>query len=113
MARLAQLTQEIDRVGLVPAMTAPTVDGDIVDCGNVAIMVDNASGGSINVTVEATATLDGLDVEDLVVPVAAGTVALIGPLPQRTFGQLSGANKGSAFVNYSAQASVTRAIISF
>lgn len=114
MARASQTTQQIVRTGLTPALTAPTADGDIVDCGNVALMVTNGSGSSINVTVQATASLDGLDVADLVVAVAAGATRLIGPLPVRTFGQPSGsADAGRAYVDYSAVASVTRAVVGF
>ena len=46
-----------------------------------------------------------------VVPVAAGTDALIGPLPKNAFGRTSGADKGRAYVDYSSQASVTRAVV--
>ncbi|MDG4790373.1 hypothetical protein O7626_31390 [Micromonospora sp. WMMD1102] len=95
-------------------MTEPTADGDIVDCGQVALYVVNGSGGSINVTVLATAGQDGLDLEDLIVAVPAGDTRLIGPLPRRTFGQASdSADAGRAYVNYSAQTDVDRAVVSF
>lgn len=114
MARVSQTTQQIVRTGLEPNLTQPTVDGDIVDCGNVAVYVVNGSGGSVNVTVAATATQDGLDVVDLVVAVPAGDTRLIGPLPARTFAQPSdSADAGRAYVNYSAQTDVDRAVISF
>ncbi|MEQ4301591.1 hypothetical protein ABNF97_09390 [Plantactinospora sp. B6F1] len=114
MARASQTTQQITRTGLEPVLTEPTVDGDIVDCGNVALMVVNGSAGSINVTVTATASQDGLDLEDLVVAVPAGDTMLIGPLPKRTFGQASdSADAGRAYVDYSAQTDVDRAVISF
>ncbi|MEO3930767.1 hypothetical protein ABGB07_44025 [Micromonosporaceae bacterium B7E4] len=115
MARVSQTTQQIVLTGLEPELTEPTADGDIVDCGQVALMVVNGSVSSINVTVAATAEQDGLDLEDLIVAVPAGDTRLIGPLPKRTFGQPSseGAAAGRAYVNYSAQASVDRAVISF
>jgi hypothetical protein len=110
--RVNVTTQQITRAGLVPAMTAPTVDGDVVDCGPVALYVNNASGGVCTVTVQSPVTVDGLDVSELSVAVAAGTVRLIGPLPARTFGQPAGAaDAGRAYVNYSVQASVTRAVV--
>lgn len=112
MARTSVTTQQVTRSGLVPTLTEPTVDGDVIDCGNVALMVDNASGSPVTVTVQATASQDGLDVADLVVSVEAGTTALIGPLPARTFGRPVGsADAGRAYVDYSAQADVTRAVI--
>jgi len=114
MARGSQTTQPIVRTGLAPVLTEPTADGDVVDCGNVALYVTNGSVSSINVTVAATASQDGLDVADLVVAVAASATKLIGPLPARTFGQASdSADAGRAYVNYSAQADVDRAVISF
>lgn len=114
MARVSTTTQTIVRTGLNPSLTGPTVDGDIVDCGNVALWVDNGSGGSINVTVQATATQDGLDLADLVVAVPAGAKRLIGPFPARTFAQASDAavGPGRALVDYSAVTTVTRAVIS-
>ncbi|WP_320067868.1 hypothetical protein [Micromonospora sp. RTGN7] len=113
MARVSQATQRIVRAGLSPALTVPTSDGDVVDCGAVALMVDNASVGAVTVTVVSTAAQDGLDVADLAVVVPAGGTRLIGPLPHRTFGQpVSSADAGRAYVNYSTQSGVTRAVIS-
>jgi hypothetical protein len=111
MARASQTTQTATGYKLAPAVTEPTADGDIVDCGQVRLFVTNGSGGSINVTVLATATVEGLAVGNLVVPVAAGQTALIGPLPKNVFGQTSGADKGRAYVNYSAQTDVDRAVV--
>jgi hypothetical protein len=111
MARVSQTTQEPVAYKLAPALTQPTVDGDIVDTGQVRLWVTNGSGGSINVTVTSTATVEGLAVGNLVVAVAAGVTALIGPLPKTVFGQASGADKGRAYVNYSAQTDVTRAVV--
>jgi hypothetical protein len=111
MARVSQTTQTATAYKLAPTLTEPTADGDIVDCGKVHLFVTNGSGGSINVTVLATATVEGLDVADLVVAVAAGQTALIGPLPKTVFGQTGDTDKGRAYVNYSAQTDVDRAVI--
>lgn len=112
MARASQTTQVATDYKLVPALTEPTADGDIVDCGgDVQLWVLNESLSSINVTIQATATVEGLPVGNLVVPVAAGQSALIGPLPKSAFGRLSGADKGRAYVDYSAQADVTRGVV--
>lgn len=111
MARASQTTQVPVGYKLAPTLTQPTADGDIVDTGQVRVWVTNGSGGSISVTVTATATVEGLAVGNLVVPVAAGQTAQIGPLPKNVFGQKDGADKGRAYVNYSAQADVTRAVV--
>lgn len=113
MARTSLTTQPIVQTGLVPTLAEPTVDGDVIDCGRVALYVDNTTGAAVTVTVVSTATLDGLDVADLAVSVPAGAVALIGPLPSRTFGQDSASpDAGRAYVNYSAQTGVNRAVVS-
>jgi hypothetical protein len=111
MARVSVTTQPVVRTGLNPALTGPTVDGDIIDAGRVALWVDNASAGSVSVTVQATASQDGLDLQNLVVAVPAGERRLIGPFPQRTFGRSTGADAGRVYVDYSAVTSVTRAVI--
>lgn len=113
MARISVTTQPITVAGLAPALTAPNVDGDIVDVGRVALYVNNSSGASIDVTIQSPVTVDGLTVEDPVIAVPAGTVKLIGPLPARVFGRPAGdTDAGRAYVNYSSQTSVTRAVVS-
>lgn len=107
MARAFVATQQITRDGLVPTTGEPTVDGDAIDTGETALYLVNASAGVVTVTVAATASQDGLNVEDLVVAVAAGDTALVGPFPKRTFGQPAGAvetgndDEGRAYVDYS------------
>jgi len=113
MARVDVTTQRIVNTGLAPTLTAPTVDGDVIDSGAVAVYVTNGSGGSINVTAQTPATQSGLAVAESVVAVAAGATRLIGPFPKGTFGQLSGADEGQVYIDYSAQASVTRAVVGF
>lgn len=115
MARTSVTTQPVVRAGLNPTLTAPTVDGDIVDCGNVALWVDNAGAAPIGVVVQATVAQDGLNLEDLTVSVPAGAARLIGPLPGRTFAQAQDATVGAgrALVDYpDGVTSVTRAVIS-
>lgn len=114
MPRASQVTQVPVAGTLLPVLTAPAVspNGDVVDAGaHNYLIVDNASGGSITVTVTATATQDGLAVSNLVVPVAAATRRHIGPLHGRTFGQTSGVDAGRVYVDYSAVASVTRGVV--
>jgi hypothetical protein len=117
MARANVTTQQVTRAGLAPALTEPTADGDVVDTGDVALYVTNGGGVAHTVTVLATAAQDGLDVEDLVVSVAAGATVLIGPLPKRTFGQPAGAvasggdDQGRAYVDYATPADWDRAVV--
>src|SRR5687767_741149 len=114
MARGTPATQVIPDAGLVVALTAAAADGDIVDAGNgVFIVVDNASGASINVTFLNPKTYNGLDVADRVVAVAAGARKHI-PIPVM-FKQDADAvtGPGQALVDYSAVASVTRGVARF
>lgn len=111
MARSDVTTQPIVLTGLEPSLTAVTADGDVIDCGSVALWVDNGSESDVDVTVQTTATVDGLDVEDLVVTVTAGEQRLIGPFPVRTFGRTSGDDKGRAYVDYESITTVTRSVV--
>lgn len=113
MARASLTTATATDFKLTVAPTAATADGDIIDVGNVRLFVENGSGAPITVTVQATATASGLEVEDLAVSVAAGAMALIGPLPKSLFAQASDAavGAGRALVDYSSVTSVTRAAV--
>jgi hypothetical protein len=111
MARTSQTTQVAVGYLLDPNLTAANVDGDIVDCGDIHVWVHNGAVAPINVTVQTTATVGGLDVADLVVPVPAGADALIGPLPKTLFGRSDDPDKGRAYVDYSAVTDVTRAVV--
>jgi len=112
--RVSTTTQLATGAGLLPAHTAPTVDGDVVDVGNgYFLSVINGSGGSINVTVQTPGVIDGdLAIADRVVAVAVGTTPKLIPLNSTQYKQLSGsADVGRAYVDYSAVASVTRAVV--
>ncbi|WP_153030667.1 hypothetical protein [Amycolatopsis sp. YIM 10] len=94
-------------------LTAPNVDGDIIDTGRVFLEVVNDSGAPVVVTVVSTQNVEGLPVEDLEVSVPAADRKLFGPFSPSLFGQPIGdPNAGKAFVNYSAVASVTRGVFS-
>lgn len=112
MARVLVAPQSSGPGGAVLAYTAPTVDGDAVPPGCL-LLVRNGSAGPINVTVVTGGKQSGLDISDIgPVAVAAGADAVFGPfLPRETFAQPSGTEVGRVHVNYSVQASVTRAAV--
>lgn len=113
MARVSVATQAIVKTGVVPALTAPTVDGDIIDTGRVFLEVNNGGGASITVTVQTPVQVDGLDLSELIVSVAAGVTKRIGPLSPSTFARpAGGADAGRAYVDYSSVTSVTRGVFS-
>lgn len=111
MARASQTTQEIVRSGLVPSMTTPTADGDVIDSGRVFLFVENVGTASHDVTVQTPLTVEGLDVEQLVVTVAASEQRMIGPLPKHVFGRPSGSNEGRVYVDYATPADWLRAVV--
>lgn len=113
MARVSVATQKIAGTGLVPVMTAPTAEGDIIDAGQVALLVTNGSGAAINVTAQTPATQSGLAVAENIVAVVAGATVLIGPFPAGTYARPAAPDTGRVYVDYSAQTSVTRAVVSF
>jgi hypothetical protein len=114
MARDLPATQKIVATGLTPAYTAPTANGDAIKPGQQAVHVKNASGASINVTVQTPQKVEGLDVAENIVAVPAGGEKMIGPFPTGTYARPSGgADVGMVYIDYSAVASVTRAILSF
>lgn len=113
MARGTPATQLSDaRTGLVVTLTAAPADGDIVTSDATHVIVENGSGGSINVTLVNPKTLYGDDVADRVIAVAAGAMRHI-PLPS-SFRQDLGTEDvgvdvgGKVLVNYSSVTSVTR-----
>lgn len=111
MPRTTPATQAATVVGLNPvAFTAPDALGDTCDPGGI-LLVDNGSGASINVTVQTPGDVEGLAVAENIVAVAAGAMAAI-HLDERTYQRPAGsADAGKVYVDYSAVASVTRAVI--
>lgn len=120
MTRVNVTTQPVPLAGLTPNLTAPTASNDVCDIGRCALLVSNASGASINVTVVVPALVDGdLAVGPRVVAVAAGAVNKMIPLTSPHYRQTAASvdsgqtgDVGRAYVNYSAVASVTRGVVS-
>jgi hypothetical protein len=112
MARLTPARVVPDYNGAVVTPGAPNADGDILTPGDTLVVV-NASGGSINVTVDVTATYETVPVSDIVGAVAAGVTAAFKVPPARLAAQASDAAVGptKVLVNYSAQADVTRYVL--
>jgi len=112
MPRTSPTTQAVNALGATLTMGTPDALGDIVEVGdNIAIIVRNGSGASINVTLQTPATYEGLAVAENVVAVAAGATAAV-KLPKRVYGRdAAGADPGKAYVDYSAVTSVTRAVV--
>lgn len=109
---MAVLTvQDIARAGLVYATVAADVAGDdFANNGNTFLLVENGSGGSIDVTIASNFSNPpvGTIADDIVVSVDAGVNAMIGPLPQSGYND----GDGQANVTYSAVTTITVAAVS-
>ena len=106
---MAVLTpQKTSQVGVSVTLQAAAGGGDSFPAaGNRVLRVNNASGASINVTVNSQKTCDqGFD-HDLVVAVPAATTREIGPFDPTRFRDANGLVQ----VTYSAVASVTVACV--
>lgn len=111
--RVSVASQPVPLAGLALNHTAPTVDGDVVDVGRGTFLsVINGGGASITVTVQTPGVVDGdLAIADRQVTVPVGTTPKLIPLTSNNYKQPVGdANAGCALVDYSAVASVTRAV---
>lgn len=111
MAYTDLTTQVISKDGIVPSyVTATLTDGNMFrNTGKEFIHVVNASGGGVNVTVPTPAKVVGLDIEDKVVVVGAGTDQMIGPFEPGFYNQ-SGADKGKTYVEFDTITSITVAV---
>lgn len=68
--------------------TAASVNNHFFDNrGDVLLLVKNGGGAPINATIQTSKTIDALALADLVVAVAAGATAVIGPFPSATYEQ--------------------------
>ena len=109
MARTDLTIQEIAITGLAPTFAAAETDGNMwLGRGNEFLVVKNASGSSINVTLDATGLFKGLALTDPVIAVPAAGERWIGPFEKGAFAQSS---DGKVYVDYSAVASVTVAVV--
>lgn len=112
MARVSVTTVPASLVGAVCTPVAPTVDGDIIDTGNVLLIV--AAGATpTTVTIRATKTIETLALANAVGTVAANTERAFGPFPASLFAQASDAAVGPSrvLVDYSAIATITRRVV--
>lgn len=110
MASSELSVQSIDFTGAVPTFSAANVDGNFfTNDGITAIIVDNAGGGSITVTIDSqTLCNQGFD-HDEVVTVDAGTQKVIGFFSKKRWNDIN----QYVQLSYSGVTSVTVAVLSF
>lgn len=106
MALLTATT--VTRAGHDVAGVAADAAGDEwANTGQEFVEVNNGSGGSINVTLNIRATLDGAAAVNPVVAIAAGVRKIIGPFPTALYNDANGRAK----VSYSAVTTVTTKVL--
>lgn len=110
MARTVMTPKDVTRAGVTYALAAvDAVNGNyFTNNGRCALHVNNASAGSINVTITTPTTVDGNAVADLVVAVGAGVEKIIGVFPPTLYN-----TDGEVYVDWSSGTSVTAAVIRF
>lgn len=102
----AELTvQSIVSTGITPSLTAAAALGDTFDNdGSTFYHIDNADGGNAHtLTFAAVATCSLGELHDVVVIVAGGDDAMIGPFPKHIYNDIA----GEVAVTYDAVTSVT------
>lgn len=112
MPRTEPATQKAAPAGAVVALSTPDALGDIVEVGSgVVLLVRNGSAGSVTVTAQTPATVEGVAVAEVALVLAAGATGAIALTP-RLFRRTPGsADAGKAYIDYSAVAGVERVVI--
>jgi hypothetical protein len=101
--------QQISQAGIVPTAAAASVAGDtFINNGRTFLKVINGAAAPINVTINSLVNCNQGSDHDVVVAVANGTTAYIGPFSMDRFNN----SAGLASVTYSAVTTVTVAAVS-
>lgn len=91
MARTALAVQETGRSAseTITMAAADTSNGNYFDNDSqkVLLLVHNDTGGPATVTIDTPITFDGLSIPSLVVTVADGAIAVVGPFPEPRYSQ--------------------------
>lgn len=112
MARTDLTVQTVAVGGLVLVDEAANVDGEMfINTGKEMVLVRNAAGAPVNVTLVTGKTVDGLAVADRVVAVTNATTVLIGPLSTDLYNQPSGADKNKVYVDFASVTNIFVAVI--
>jgi hypothetical protein len=82
MAITVLAIQTMSRDGIDPTYSAANADGHtFANSGRAFFQAFNGGASDIECTFATPGQVDGLDIEDLVVDIAAGEDAIIGPFP--------------------------------
>lgn len=112
MPRTSKTPQDATVPGVDITFSAPDPLGDVVDVGRgLVLIVRNASAGTITVTLQTPGDVEGLAIAENAFTCQAGDISMF-KMDASTYGRAVGvADEGRAYVDYSAVASVTSALI--
>lgn len=114
MARALLTAQNLTPVGMWPTLTPALVAGhmfDNTDSRPTFLLVRNAHTASVTITIPSTFTRDGLPLASRTVVVPNATDRLIGPVAGDNHNQLSGADAGRTYIDYSLVTAITVAVL--
>lgn len=111
MAVLTVATAVRSSNGVDLAGVAAAGGGDtFVNNGQEVLVIRNAGGSPITLTVATPALIDGLAVSDLTASIGAGATRMVGPFPPAWYND-TGLAGGSVALTYSGVTSVTVAVV--
>lgn len=104
MARLDLTIRQLSKSGPVDIVALEqtpnaTDSAMFANDGNTFLYARNTGSGAHVLTFPTPVTVNGLDVADHTVTIAAGKTAILGPFPTNIFNQQSGPDVGKVYVN--------------
>ena len=114
MSRALLTVQNLSPAGMWPTLTAANATGhmfDNTDPRSTFLLVRNAHTAPVTVTIPSTFTRDGLPLTSRVISVPNATDRLIGPINGDNHNQLSGADAGRTYIDYSLVTAITVAVL--
>lgn len=113
MARALLTVQNVAPGGMWPTLTAANATGHMFENSErgIFLFVRNAHTTPVTITIPSTFARDGLALTNRTVVVPNGTDRLIGPISGENHNQLTGADIGRTFIDYSLVTAITVAVL--
>lgn len=112
MARTDLSVQQMSQSGITPSYTAAIADGHMFYNGEATFIHIKNTGTEKTLTIQTPGSVDGLAIADRTVTIPATTGdKMIGPFRAGVYNQISGADKGKIYIDYSSETAVTVAIL--
>lgn len=113
MTRALLSVQPVAPGGMWPALTAANATGHMFDNTErgIFLFVRNAHTAPVTVTIPSTFSREGLALANRTVVVPNATDRIIGPISGDNHNQLSGADIGRTYIDYSLVTAITVAVL--